>query len=138
METMMRFHKAFEAGLKADFGEIVGKLLGDAIGYFPSSGLKHEALKKNLEEDSALITSSIKAGNVDGGTLLKIRSNVIASALLGDTKSVEQWSRIGLEWSDKVLGGGWNETFQEWQWIIANTEDYSQLISDLKRFLHQI
>jgi hypothetical protein len=137
METIMRFHKAFEAGLKGDFGEVVGGLLGDAIGYFPSTGLQPTALRKMLGVDSAAITASINARSVDGGTLLLVRSNVIASALLGDTAGVQQWSRVGLERCSKVDGGGWKGTASGWQWILDNTEEYSQLVSDLKRFLHQ-
>ena len=75
MDTHMKFRKAFESGLKTEFGDVVGEVLGDIIGYFPNTGLDRTALVEMRNADSITIQSSVTSNNVDGGTLLKVRSN---------------------------------------------------------------
>ena len=98
METRMKFRKALESGLKTEFGDTVGEILGDIIGYFPSTGLDKSALTKMRVADAIEIESSISASKVDGGTLLLVRSNAIVSALLGGyTRCATMggyWSRV--------------------------------------------
>ncbi len=137
METLMKFRKAFEAGLKAEFGDLVGEVLSDAVGFFPSVGLKPEALRTMVQEDTTTIAPSINAGTVDGGTLLKIRSNMLASAILKDAQGIRHWSGVGREWCQKVDGGGWKGTAAEWEWVSDNADEYSKLVSALKQFLNQ-
>lgn len=137
METQMKFRKALESGLKAEFENVVAEILGDVIGYFPNTGLDHTALVNMRNADSLTIQASVSSSNVDGGTLLKVRSNAIASALLGDIQGVKQWVSLGLEWCLKVDGGGWSGTTPEWNWILNNPEEYSHLVIELKRFLGQ-
>ena len=138
METRMKFRKALESGLKTEFGDTVGEILGDIIGYFPSTGLDKSALTKMRVADAIEIESSISASKVDGGTLLLVRSNAIVSALLGDIQGVQRWAATGLEWCAKVEGGGWNTTTPEWDWLRENPEEFSRLVIELKRFLGQV
>jgi hypothetical protein len=138
METQMKFRRAFESGLKVEFGDTVGEILGDIIGYFPRTGLDKAALTTMRDAYAIEIQSSISARRVDGGTLLLVRSNAIASALLEDTQGVQLWAATGQEWCIKVDGGGWNATAPEWDWLRENPEEYSRLVIELKRFLGQI
>lgn len=133
----MKFRKALESGLKTEFGDTVGEILGDIIGYFPRTGLDKTALIKMRDADAIEIQSSISASKVDGGTLQLVRSNAIASALLGDIQGVQRWAATGLEWCTKVEGGGWNKTAPEWDWLHENSEEYSRLVIEVKRFLGQ-
>ena len=137
MEIQIRFRKALELGLKAEFDDVVAEILGDVIGYFPNTGLDHTALAKMRNANAVTIQASVSSSNVNGGTLLKVRSNAIASALLRDIEGVKQWGSIGLEWCLKVDGGGWSETTPEWSWMLNNPEEYSHLVIELKRFLGQ-
>ena len=138
METQIKFRKALESGLKAEFGDTVGEILGDIIGYFPSTGLDETALTKMRNANAVEIQSSISGSKVDGGTLLLVRSNAIASALLGDIQGVQRWTATGSEWCSKVEGGGWSSTTPEWVWLHETSEEYSRLAIELKRFLGQV
>ena len=135
MEVQRKLRQAFESGLKAEFGSVVGKILGDNIGYFPSTGLEAGALANMCDQDGTEIQTAVAGHNVDGGTLLLIRSNTTASALLHKVAEIQRWAALGLEWCQKVQGGGWPGTEPEWRWILENAEEYSILVVELKKFL---
>lgn len=134
-ELRRRLHMAFEAGLKAEFGELAGEAIGDVIGYFPKEGLGEPALKTKRDADAQTIEGAIAASTLDGRTMLLIRSNTIASAILADIAGVQRWARVGLDWCGRVDGGGWPTTVPQWHWILENQETYSELVKETKRFL---
>ncbi len=135
MEVQRKLQQAFESGLKAEFGSVVGEILGDVIGYFPSTGLEAAALANMRNVDGTEIEAAIASRNVDGGTLLLIRSNTTASALLGEVVEIQRWAALGLEQCQTVQSGGWPGTEPEWRWILENAEKYSSLVVELKKFL---
>jgi hypothetical protein len=138
MEVQRKLQQAFESGLKAEFGPVVGAILGDNIGYFPSTGLEPAALANMRDVDGTEIETAVASRNVDGGTLLLIRSNTTASALLLEAVEIQRWASLGLEWCQKVQGGGWPGTEPEWRWILENAEEYSSLVVELKKFLGHV
>ncbi|MBK7352341.1 MAG: hypothetical protein IPI97_10135 [Nitrosomonas sp.] len=138
MEVQLKLRQAFESGLKAEFGSVVGEILGDNIGYFPRTGLEPAALTNMRDVDGIKIETAVTSRNVDGGTLLLIRSNTTASALLLDVVEIQRWASLGLEWCQKVQGGGWPGTEPEWRWILEHAEEYSNLVIELKKFLGHV
>jgi len=138
MEVQQKLRQAFEFGLKAEFGSVIGEILGDLIGYFPRTGLESAALANMRNVDQINIETAVASQNVDGGTLLLIRSNTMASALLFDVVEIQRWATLGLEWCQTIQGGGWLGTEPEWRWILENAEEYSNLSVELKKFLGDV
>lgn len=138
MEVQRKFRQAFESGLKTEFGAVVGEILGDGIGYFPRTGLQAAALVNMRNENAAEIETAVTAHNVNGETLLLIRSNTTASALLHEVEEIQRWAALGLEWCQTIQGGGWPGTEPEWRWILEHAEEYSSLVVELKKFLGHV
>lgn len=138
MEVQMKFRQAFESGLKTEFGPLVGAILRDGIGYLPRTGLQAAALANMRNGNGAEIETAVVTHNVDGGTLLLIRSNTSASALLLEVEEIQRWATLGLEWCQRVQGGGWPGTEPEWRWILEHAEEYAILMVELKRFLGHV
>jgi hypothetical protein len=131
-----KLSRAFELGIKAEFGSVVGEILSkDVMDYYPRSGLETEALVNMRDEDEAQIKTAISNHNVDGGTLLLIRSNATASALLQEAADIQHWAALGLEYCRQVQSGGWPGSEPKWRWMLGNAEEYSRLVIAMKRFL---
>lgn len=138
MEVQRKLRQAFETGLKAEFGPVVGEILGDVIGYFPSTGLEAAALSNMRNVNGAEIETAVATHSVDGGTLLLIRSNTTASALLREVVEIQRWAALGLERCQTIQSGGWPDTEPEWRWMLENAEEYSSLVVELKKFLGHV
>ncbi len=134
-DLRIRLHMAFEAGLKAEFGELAGEALRNVIVYFPVEGLGESALRTKRDADAQTIEGAIAAPAVDGGTMWLILSNTIASAILADIAGVRRWASVGLDWCGRADGGGWPATEPEWRWILEDPETYSELVQETKRLL---
>jgi len=133
MEEVIRMTREIESGLKKKFVRVLGGLIEDIVGYSPASGLSEKSLINSIETDSEKINSDISAGKVDGGTMLLIRSNMIASALIGDIKGTEYWAEMGAKYCGQVEGGGWNQTRDEFELVMNNPEEFSELSRIIKR-----
>ncbi len=126
---------AFQRGLYLQYGEIMGKVLGDVIEYHERVKLDIPKLKELLDNESAAVVAAIVANRVDGPLMMMIRSQMIGSAILGDKAAVIRWTNEGLHRAQRV-GGPWLNTEPQWKWVIENTERYILYARQLKYFLN--
>jgi transcriptional regulator with XRE-family HTH domain len=125
-------------GLPEEETNIVRRLLEEAMGYYPSTGIQPDQLQAKIQRDSQRIQNDITSDSVDGGTMLKIRSNTIASAILEYIQDTKKWSTEGLNRCHGEKVGAWIHTEPEWRWITQSTEHYIELVRKIKKFLNHI
>lgn len=133
-----RLGNAFASALKAEFGAILGEILSDAAGYFPRVGLGVAALKQMRDANAKVIEGLIPSSTVDGGIMLLVRSNAIASGILVEIDEIRHWAGVGCDLCQRVDGGGWDQAEPEFRWMLENPEEYSELVRGVKRFLGQL
>jgi hypothetical protein len=137
-EVQRKFHQAFESGLIAEFGAVVGEILNDVSQYYGLLKLEGAALVNERKADGEKVETAVASNSVDGGTMWLIRANTAASALLLDVVETQRWAALGLELCQTIQDGGWHRTEHEWRWILENTEEYLILVVELKKFLRHV
>ena len=127
---------AFEAGLKQQYGEVMGDLMSDVVEYRERVRFDLTKLREVLDNDASTTVAAIVANRTDGPLMLMIRGLMIGSALLGDREAVTRWANEGMHRARRV-GGPWTATESQWKWVVENTERYILYSRQVKFFMSQ-
>ncbi|HEY8240089.1 MAG TPA: hypothetical protein VIH35_01520 [Kiritimatiellia bacterium] len=137
MDLQGELIKAFEAGLRIKFGELVGEVMTNIILYHHGESLNATRVRELVESDAGSALNSIVLNRVDGGTMRCIRACTIGSAILDDKDAVARWATEGLNRS-KSMDGEWPATVPQWQWILGNTYMFIYYARQIKRAFNQM
>ncbi len=130
MSVRNRICAAFEYGLAQEFGILVGEILYDVYEY---GSLEESGLVTRIKEEQKKIDEAINQNKVDGSTMWSLRWIVAASAILCDFVGVKHWANVGLM-QCHLIDFGWNRSRPEWQWILENVEEYTKLVTGIRKF----
>lgn len=130
------FKAAVEAGLRQQYGNIMGAVLAEVGAYYEHTKLDPKRIRDIVDNDAGAVVSAIVANRVDAPLMLMIRSQMIGSALLEDREAVVRWATEGLHRSKRV-GGPWTETESEWKWVLEDPARFILYARQLKLFMNQ-
>ena len=137
MDLQAELVAAFEAGLRAKFGDLVGEIMTQIIKYHHAENLNSARLRELVEADAGSVLNSIVLNRVDGGTMRTIRACTIGAAVLDDKESTVRWATEGLN-RCKQVDGEWPGTVPQWQWILSNTYTFIYYARQIKRAFNQL
>ena len=137
MDLQAELVAAFEAGLRAKFGDLIGEIMTQIIKYHHGENLNSTRLRELVEADAGSALSSIVLNRIDGGTMRTVRACTIGSAILDDKESVIRWATEGLN-RCKQVDGEWPATVPQWQWMLSNTYTFIYYARQIKRAFNQM
>ena len=137
MDLQAELVAAFESGLRAKFGDLIGEIMTQIIKYHHGEHLNATRLRELAEADAGSVLNSIVLNRIDGGTMRTLRACTIGSAILDDKESVIRWATEGLN-RCKQLDGEWPGTAPQWQWILSNTYTFIYYARQIKRAFNQM
>lgn len=137
MDLQAELVAAFETGLRAKFGDLVGGIMTQIIKYHHGESLNSARLREIVEADAGSVLNSIVLNRIDGGTMLALRSCTIGSAILDDKDAVVRWATEGHN-RCKQVDGEWPGTVPQWQWILSNTYTFIYHARQIKRAFNQL
>ncbi len=125
--------------LKDRFGETLGSLLGEGVGFSPPEGLSEDSLNAGLSRLEHEIDKyfSQSVSKVDAHYLLKARWACFYSALLKKNDLIIKYAEIGLKYHDVTDNTSWHRTTDQWKYLINQPESFSKAFNSLKEILKE-
>ncbi|MGI6757791.1 MAG: hypothetical protein ACOX32_07850 [Bacteroidaceae bacterium] len=129
----------FQKLLISRFGNTLGELLGEGVGFNPPEGLSENALMTGLSRLEHEIDEYFSQNNntIDAYYLLKVRWACFYSALLNKTGALVKFANIGLDYHKRTDNTSWHRTSDEWNYLINQSQDFTIAFNSLKQTIKE-